>query len=52
MTTSLPPALVRLIDALATKAANDYLTEKAQPEQADTTARPNPAPLPARKSAA
>lgn len=52
MSQQLPPALVRLIDALATKAANDYLTEKTESEQPDAADRPNPVPLPARKSAA
>ena len=52
MTQPLPPALIRLIDALATKAANDYLTENLESEQADAADRPNPVPLPPRKSAA
>ena len=47
-----PDPMRRLIAALATQAANDYLQAQAAENQAEAADRPNPVPLPAEKQAA
>lgn len=49
---ALPDPMRRLIAALATQAANDYLQAQAAENQVGTADRPNPVPLPAEKQAA
>lgn len=46
MSSPLPPATLRLIDALAAQLVEDYLRAKPAPPQGSDTARTNHAPFP------